>query len=213
MLNVTATSLAHRAAQRGAVLFITLIVLVAMTLAAIALVRSVDTTTLVAGNLAFHQSTTHYGDKGIESAITWMTAAGTDLTVDGQGYIAAGADTTASPTVNPRLDGQNGYAGPPQVESWDHYWSYLAGSNKVRSLGVDASGNTVSYVIHRLCLNAGIATGASCTPTPPLTAGQGSSKSAGNIALNYSSQVYYRITVRVDGPKNTVSYVQSIIAL
>jgi hypothetical protein len=173
----------------------------------------VDTTTLVAGNLAFHQSTTHYGDRGIESAIAWMTTPGTDLTVDSQGYIAAGADPAANPPVNPRLDGQNGYAGPPPVESWDSYWNYLASNNKVRSLGVDASGNTVSYVIHRQCLTAGIATGASCTPTPPLTAGQGSSKSAGTIALNYSAQVYYRITVRVDGPKNTVSYVQSVIAL
>lgn len=208
MLNVTTLpSLAHRAAQRGAVLFITLIVLVAMTLAAIALVRSVDTTTLVAGNLAFHQSTTHYGNTGIEKAITWMATVGTDLTVDSPGYVAAGADPAASPAVNPRTKGDG------SIESWDSYWQYLSGNHKVKSLGVDASGNNVSYVIHRLCKTTGPAASSVCTPTPALTAGAGSSKGAGSIALDYSSQVYYRITVRVDGPKNTVSYVQSVIAL
>jgi Tfp pilus assembly protein PilX len=42
--------------QRGAILFIALIVLVAMSLAGIALMRSVDTNVLIAGNLAFRQS-------------------------------------------------------------------------------------------------------------------------------------------------------------
>ena len=42
--------------QRGVVLFIALIALVAMSLAAVALVRSVDTATIIAGNLAFKQS-------------------------------------------------------------------------------------------------------------------------------------------------------------
>jgi Tfp pilus assembly protein PilX len=40
-------------AQQGVVLLMALIMLVALTLAGIALVRSVDTTNLIAGNLAF----------------------------------------------------------------------------------------------------------------------------------------------------------------
>src|SRR5256714_7192687 len=42
--------------QRGIVLFVALIVMVALSLAAIALIRSVDTTTTVIGNLAFRQA-------------------------------------------------------------------------------------------------------------------------------------------------------------
>jgi len=53
---------------RGAVLFIALIVLVAMSLAGIAIMRSVDTATLIAGNLAFKQGTMHSSDNGIEQA-------------------------------------------------------------------------------------------------------------------------------------------------
>src|SRR4029450_482258 len=59
--------------ERGAILFIALIVLVAMSLAGIALMRSVDTNVLIAGNLAFRQGATSAGDWGIESARIWMT--------------------------------------------------------------------------------------------------------------------------------------------
>jgi len=53
--------------QQGIVLPITLIVLVAMTLAGIALLRSIDTSSIIAGNLAFKQSATASGDAGIGS--------------------------------------------------------------------------------------------------------------------------------------------------
>ena len=45
-----------RRAQEGVVLFIALIVLVAMSLAGVALMRSVDTALVVAGNFAFKKS-------------------------------------------------------------------------------------------------------------------------------------------------------------
>lgn len=51
--------------QRGVVLLIALIVLVAMTLAGIGMMRSIDTTTLIAGNVAFKQTTIQAGDRGI----------------------------------------------------------------------------------------------------------------------------------------------------
>jgi len=55
--------------QRGVVLFFALIALVVMSLAAVALIRSVDTNTLIAGNLAFKQAATSSGDSGLEMAI------------------------------------------------------------------------------------------------------------------------------------------------
>ena len=59
---------------RGAVLFISLIVLVAMTLAGIAMMRSVDTGNLIAGNLAFEQGAMQAADRGIEQAFQWLLA-------------------------------------------------------------------------------------------------------------------------------------------
>src|ERR1700694_4797010 len=51
-----ACHLSHPTRQHGVVLFIALIVMVALSLAAIALIRSVDTTNAVVGNLAFRLS-------------------------------------------------------------------------------------------------------------------------------------------------------------
>ena len=61
-----------RGANRGIVLIMALIVLVAMTLGAVALVRSVYTSNVIAGNLAFQQSATHSADAGVEAAIVWL---------------------------------------------------------------------------------------------------------------------------------------------
>ena len=60
--------------QRGLVLFFALIALVAMSLAALALVRSVDTSTLISGNLAFRQAATTSADGGVENSVAVMTA-------------------------------------------------------------------------------------------------------------------------------------------
>ena len=50
-------------------LFIALLVMVALSLAGIALIRSADTATIVAGNLAFKQAAEYTVDRSIEQAI------------------------------------------------------------------------------------------------------------------------------------------------
>lgn len=184
--------------QKGVVLFITLIVLVAMTLAGIAMVRSVSTTNVIAGNLAFQQGATHAGDTGIESAIAWLEQNNTGTTLHnssaGAAYIAARQDPAAG-------------------QSWDNFWNAQL-SGQAKALTQDAAGNTASYVIHRMCLTAGApgAVGVNCATSPSSTA-TGGSKGALAIQLQYSGQVYYRITSRVAGPRNTVSYVQAIVSM
>lgn len=190
--------------QKGVVLFITLIVLVAMTLAGIALVRSVATTTLIAGNLSFQQSATMSGDTGIETAVSWLETNNTGTTLYQnnlpQGYVAAKQD-------------------PAVGQSWDAFWAnQLVPSGQIRTLAQDVAGNTVSYVIHRMCSPtipqpfAPTSVGANCASSPATISGSGS-KSAGIVQLQSSSQSYYRITSRIAGPRNTVSYVQAIVAM
>ena len=55
--------------ERGVVLFIALIVMVALSLAGIALIRSADTATIVAGNLAFKQAAASAVDRSVEQAV------------------------------------------------------------------------------------------------------------------------------------------------
>jgi Tfp pilus assembly protein PilX len=197
----TRASLRSRA--RGAVLFIALIVLVAMTLAGIAIMRSVDTATLIAGNLAFKQGTVQSSDNGIEQAYQWLLA-----------------NRPALWTNNPGQGYQSGYATP--------VWTTPATWASAVTLPPDAAGNTISYQIHRMCNCADTAyngTSATCpqgnqcaldnptgTGTPPPPAA-GESFSVGSPGYLQDPRVYYRITVRTQGPRSTVSYIQAMVAV
>lgn len=199
--------------QRGVVLMIALIMLVAMTLGGLALVRSVNMTNIIAGNLAFQQGATNSGDTGIEVAISWLEAnSGPTLysSVAAQGYSATRGD-------------------PGAGQSWDAYWRAALFARAVTlnpnvpgtfmaysASAPNTAGNTVSYAIQRLCALEGAApstSGARCSQPPATISTSSSSKGAGVVALTYGSQVYYRITSRIAGPRNTVSYVQAIVAL
>jgi len=184
------------ARQRGAVLFIALIVLVAMSLAGIALIRGVDTANLIAGNLAFKQNATHGGDWGVEQARGWLQLqASAVLYADVPGrYSAAmqtGLDFTGTDPSAPDFD-------------WD--------ANSFDA-GLDPAGNQVRYVIHRMCELAGNPGSVNCVRTSlgGTTGGTQGGATYGGAALPTTSQIYYRITARVTGPRNTVSYVQVMV--
>jgi len=187
--------------QNGIVLIIALVVLVAMTLAAISLVRSVDTTNLIAGNLAFQQAATRSGDIGVEKAITWLEGVNGSLSLynddDTNGYSASGLDTAKNPGSG---------------ESWDAFWTRVL-SSRAYALTEDQAGNKVSYVIDRMCKLAGSPSGAGCADSPLVTAADDNDKEVNQVQLSAASVVYYRITVRIAGPRNTVSYVQAMVSM
>lgn len=203
----TVTSFKRRSVRHeaGVVLIIMMIVLVAMTLAAVSLIRGTETTNIIAGNMNFQQAATHSGDTGVELAVAWLkTNAGTsvlDSDSSTNGYIAGGL--SAGPNLS---------ANPPQ--SWDAYWNATLASLAKSATSADSAGNVVSYVIHRLCANAGSPTGgAACVNSPAIATVSGNAEEANEKQVNASVGVYYRITVRIDGPRNTVSYVQSVVSL
>ncbi len=192
-----------RARQTGVIMVVTLIVLVAMTLAAIALVRSVDTTNVIAGNLAFKQATVNSTDQATEIATAWL-----------EQQNSGNALWSANPGFGYTPFEQQPAAGV----SWDSYWNtnIVPGGLAVciNSCNADASGNTVSYTINRLCNAAGAPSdvGVNCAFSPSsyiLNSSQGS----GTVVLNSANLEYYRITIRVAGPRNSVSYAQSVVAL
>jgi len=199
---------APRRSQRGVVIFIALIVLVAMTLAGIAMMRSSGSAMLTAGNLGFRQNATASGDLGLETARTWLSAQGTvtlENRIPGQGYYATWHDkepAVVGEIFDPLLWGAANWNNPGRAV-------------QVNNGAYDAAGNKVSYVIHRMCLLAGKTSGGSApanqecvTASDP---GKGGPKEAGKIAFTAESQVYFRVTARIEGPKNTVSYVQTMV--
>lgn len=203
MLNLRASyDRPQLARQRGVVLMITLIVLVAMTLAAIALVRSTDTTNLIAGNLALQQAATNSGDQGTEAAIAWLEQNNSGT------YLHSDHNTSGD-----RLGYSASRQDPVPGQTWENFWNTVL-SNQSISLAPDAAGNTVSYVIQRMCQLSGAPTsGAGCAVSSATATTVGNSEDAGTVVLQYSSQVFYRITSRIVGPRNTVSFVQTIVAM
>ncbi|MDR0258613.1 MAG: hypothetical protein LBI76_02315, partial [Comamonas sp.] len=61
-----------RRQERGVVMIVALIVLVALILGALALTKSVFTSNLIAGNLSFQKAATNSADVGVENAIAWI---------------------------------------------------------------------------------------------------------------------------------------------
>jgi type IV pilus assembly protein PilX len=195
--------------QRGVVLLIALIVLVAMTLAGIGMMRSIDAGTLVAGNIGFREAAVATADTGVESARSWLIANMNSLTADNpaMGYYSTRQDSldlTGNRTEG-GTDGVNwGGSDPTQTVS-----AYTLGT-------VDTSGNTVFYLIHRLCKIPGTINAGAQTCAFSAQSQVGSTQSApdySSYGLTTSLSPYYRVTVRVNGPKNTVSYVQALILI
>ena len=206
--------------ERGVVLFIALIVLVAMSLAGIALMRSVDTNVLIAGNLAFRQNATMAADSAIEDARQLLAT-------------NTGTGVTTLHNDQPALAQATGIPNPPWPSSaywanWQQGIDLTANNanpaddfdwNTARNMGTDAGGNAMRYVIHRLCDVAGDPASAGVSCIKSSTGGGGGSSdqgtkgavSYGGAALPGVSSIFYRVTIRVQGPRNTLSYVQAVL--
>jgi type IV pilus assembly protein PilX len=192
--------------QKGLVLFIALIALVAMSLAAAALVRSVDSGVLVAGNLAFRQSTMFSAESGIAGAYKHIKANAASLETNSSGYFAS---------FDPTFDG------PPNKAFDSSTWG--ANSFVVTNDVYDLSQNETRFIIQRMCNSANVpdnqkaerclvGTGESAANSKGSRSEGGGSGGGGyDAATGGSDAVVYRVTARVAGPKNTFSYVQAFI--
>jgi type IV pilus assembly protein PilX len=179
--------------QAGVVLIVTLIALVIMLLASVALIRSTDTNLLIAGNMAFKRDLINQAERVIPQiktrlstgALSSESAKQTDLTT--QNYYATTQASNAS--------------GIPNV--------LLALADNNTNNIVDASLDIrVRYVIDRMCLDTGEATESKCTLAGSSSDGNGQGVLGGpkSGGVNYP---VYRITLWATGPRNTQAYVQT----
>lgn len=202
--------------SEGTGLIVALVMLVVMSMSALALVRVVSTGVLVAGNFAFRQAAVMAAEAGGESAIAWLTARAIlpDLYTDQaeHGYYASlpeGLDIRGS--------------APPDTKvaiDWDkdkcNSRTGITCVSASKETDKDEAGQTIQYVIHRLCRSAGSPQDSanSC-----LLYREGSQVSSKKGQFSYGaasrftrdSAVYYRITTRVRGPRNTTVFVQTLV--
>ncbi|MBI5430212.1 MAG: hypothetical protein HY938_07120 [Nitrosomonadales bacterium] len=198
--------------QRGVVLFFSLIALVVMSLAAVALIRSVDTNTMIAGNLAFKQSTATSGDGGIENAIAMMA------TLEANNKALNVYSNAAHPfNVTVAANGYYSNADPALDLFADATWNAITAVPPV----IDGSGNSVQYIVQRMCRAANqVLSTANC-----LFSSAALNTSGMSVPLPWQvcdptvspgcpvagQAPMYRFTARITGPKNSVSYIQSFV--
>jgi type IV pilus assembly protein PilX len=207
-----------RASQRGVSLLFSLMALVILGFGAVALTRSVDTGTLILGNLAFKQDTLTSSSRGTEEALAWLTANASGATLNAnqnaRGYYASSIDkldptgnhtssTNKLPLVN--WDGDCNGATSGTYETCD----------VLPFTGTVVNGNKVQWVITRLCDNVGPPSGTNLCVRPAASSTstaleRGELNPGGRISTGIAGP-YYRVIVRVEGPRNTVSYTESLV--
>lgn len=199
-----------------------LLTLGAMSLAAVALVRSVDTTSLVVGNLGFKQASVSTSGLAVEAAINALVVlrqtGKLDAVQAGSGYQPV-AQVALDPTGNRASDparvvadwAGNNCATPYASGSW----TTCIPASPVSNL---PTGDRAQYVITRLCNSAGPADAAGNSCAKPITATL--NEGFGRGGLGYPSGrggtvvdpgPYYRIIVRIEGARNTVAFTETIV--
>ena len=173
----------HRSRQRGMSILLVLVVMVAALLGGLALARVSETGALVAGGVADKDAALHASEIGINAAYARVLAlAAEDADADGWYFSAVRAP---------------GADGAPSGLDWSAAPEISTGRFSVR------------YVVERLC-SAAVATDPArqcvLSPAHPMQ-----SAKAGSEALDVPAGKQYRITVRVTGPRMTLTVVQALV--
>ena len=201
-------------AQRGTVLLLTLIVLVVLLLGGVALVRSFDTSLLTAGNIAFKRDLVNQGERVVPRVLQ---------------LFQTGALNTADARQNNNKN--NNYSAAILPSSPQGVPLALLDNGAFTAVGaatndiVLADQNVkVRYVIDRMCNSQGL--DATLGAAGCILADNGLSDAVDVNNPNTADfagpdgksgavpqQVVYRISVRVDGPRNTQTFLQTTFSL
>lgn len=207
--------------QRGASLLFAMVTVVALSLASVALIRSVDTGTTILGNLSFKQDTLMAADEATRLAIQWLQTQQTNApdslntTQRSLGYwaqLVPELDPTSTSKSGTRVvidwngDGCQSQRGPQPTDCLPATRQPLA--NQI----------TARYLIMRLCSESGSSTSGTNQCPRPLNASslvigeRGEINSQNPVRPGSSATLqYYRILVRAQGARNTVSTTETLV--
>lgn len=179
-------------AQKGYMLVLVLVALVAMMISGVALVRSMDTSQLVAGNLASRNATVNSADAGVQAAVAWIQANASNGVLNSDsaasGYYSYGAD---------------------QAWTTSSFWSQCTACSFT-----DNANNQVSWSVSRMCKITGLPTGTGnfCASANG-SAANGGSYSSDAVNFTGSPKYFYRITVQVVDQRNSSTLSQAFVTL
>jgi Tfp pilus assembly protein PilX len=176
-----------RARQRGVVLIFTLIILLVLTIGAVALMRSMNTSLFNAGNLAFRRDLVNQGELAVANVLTEFKSGGA---------LSSTASTEADNTA------LNYYAEMQSTTPQGIPNVLLTIGNPISG----ASGVTMNYVIDRLCQNSGPSVAAQCVQS---SASPLATTIKNQTPLTPPSATVYRLSVKVNGPRSTQVFLQT----
>jgi hypothetical protein len=197
-----------------------LITMAALSLAAVALIRSVDTGASILGNLSFKQDTVMAADAATRVAVDWLTSQQLSPTLQANaaadGYVAShvlkldvtGTSADASRTVIDWRGGTNCSAYPSGT--------FSGGCLPSKAVSGSSNGVTARYVIVRLCEAAGDPNTVSCAR--PINESVSNNVERDEVRLGGGARLvtttlsqYFRILVRAEGGRKTVTYTETLV--
>lgn len=187
----------RRRREAGVTLLIALVAVVALTLAALVLVRSTGTSQLIAGNLAFQQAATQAADAGVELAFQTLSGMTDPETSVANQYFAVRQNDDAN--------------GAPSTVVWTNLPCYDPSNLSGAPVSCnDDSRYRVRYIIDRQCWGAlPIANkNLNCMIDNP---NRDYSRAVGRLKFDPDPRVVYRVTVQSLGPRGTTRFIQAAI--
>ena len=186
----------RRRSQNGAVLFLVLMVLGLLLLAGLGVMRTVDTSNVIAGNYSFQQAAVQASDRAVTDAMNGLAS----IVVAG-----GGNSNVANRYYQLRQTTLDSRGFPTAVN-----WSNVACANEIgQSISdCDASvGNyRVQYVIERLCSAQPTLTDVSSLRANCEYEAAATATTAAAVALRY------RILIRVRGPRSTEGWFEAVVS-
>lgn len=198
----------HR--QHGIVLVFALITLVIMLIGAVAISRSISSSQFTVGNIGFKRDLANQGERALTIALDAVRGSGALAAVTTRNANLAAANYSASLlATNPQ--------GIPNALLSDSTFATVGVTTN--DIDVQDMGIKIRYVIDRMGVAAGACTSSTCTMANQSVFGGGSSEwinsQTNSGAANNANpsavpeQPIFRITLRVTGPRNTLSFFQS----
>ncbi|MFG6447832.1 hypothetical protein ACG0Z6_06175 [Roseateles sp. BYS180W] len=215
-----------RSIERGMSLVFALIMLALMSLAAVAMIRAVDDGAQALGNMAMKEMTMRAADFVTQQAVTWLEDnAQVADTINGKdsvkGYYATydpdwasvdfnGSDSDLTARIDWDETGCPGFGGTCLTPSDEIVINDLVKFDR----NIPVKGR---YVVLRLCSDSRPQdSGTQCARVPlsdeDLATDRGELNAANPRRLSaVNPKVYYRIIVRSQGPRNSVTYTEALV--